>query len=100
MPALAAAAITGWKRSRLSAIDHLMLRLENVSEAAAKTAISLASAAAAPSKPRMFGTRTGYEVPGSCLIPAITSAASAICGTHLADTKLVASTAGKPLADS
>jgi hypothetical protein len=32
------------------------------------------------------------------LIAAMTSAASAICGTHLGETKLAASIAGKPAA--
>ena len=59
----AAAANTGVKRSRLSAIEQLMFFCENVSEAAAKTATSVAPAATAASKPRRLGTSTGYVTP-------------------------------------
>ena len=57
--ALAAAAMTGAKRSRLSVIEQLMLRCEKLSEAAPKTATSAAPAASALSKPFRFGVSTG-----------------------------------------
>src|SRR6185312_1522100 len=100
MPCAFAAANTGAARSRLSSIEQLMLRRENDSLAATNTAISSARAASAPSKPFMFGTRTGYATPGLRRMRAITSATSARGGTHLGDTKDVASTAAKPASDN
>src|SRR5208282_5909287 len=43
-----------------------------------------------------FGVSTGYRTPGLRRIAAMTCALSAICGTHLGETKLVASIAGRP----
>ena len=94
-----AAATTGAKRARLSAIELLMFFRENDSDAAPNTATSCAPAAAAASKPCMFGTSTGYATPGLRRMRAITSALSAICGTHFGDTNAVASTAGRPASD-
>jgi hypothetical protein len=59
IPCALAAATTGAKRSRLSAIEQLMFFLLNVSVAAPNTATSSAPASRAASKPFMFGTRTG-----------------------------------------
>ena len=42
----------------------------------------------------ILGVSTGKATPAGRLISRITSAASASCGTHLGDTKLVASMAG------
>ncbi len=59
MPAVRAAAATGTSRSRLPSIEQLVLRLENVSDAAANIAISATSAVLAASSPCRFGTSTG-----------------------------------------
>ena len=59
MPCSRAAAQTGARRARLSAIEQLVLRRLKVSEAAVKTAISRTPAASAASKPFMLGTSTG-----------------------------------------
>ena len=48
----------------------------------------------------MLGASTGYRTPGRCAMRASTSAASASCGTHLGDTKLVLSITGSPAAVS
>src|SRR3954471_9961366 len=86
----------GRKRSKDSAIEQLIFFCENDSEAAAKTATSVAPAARAASNPFRFGVSTGYETPGLRRMRSRTSVWSAICGTHLGDTKAVASTAGRP----
>ena len=96
MPWVAAAAKIGRARSMLSSMLQLMFLRENVSEAATNTATSSACAASAASKPFMLGVSTGYRVPGLRWMRLITSAASAICGTHLGETNAVASIAGKP----
>ena len=49
----------GRKRSSDSAIEQLMFFFENASEAAPKTATSVAPAARAASKPFRFGVSTG-----------------------------------------
>ncbi len=59
MPAAFAALKTGRKRSKLSAMEQWMFFSEKVSDAAAKTATSVAPAATAASKPCVFGTNTG-----------------------------------------
>src|SRR5215472_10961441 len=100
MPSRFADSATGANRSKLSAIEQLVLRWENVSEAAAKIAISLAPASRAASKPRMFGTSTGYRTPGMRLMLFKTSALSAICGTHFAETNAPASTTLNPASAS
>src|SRR5689334_1579977 len=74
-----------------------MFLREKVSDAAAKTAISFARAARASLRPRMFGTSTGKLTPSRRLILASTAEVSAICGTHLGETKLPASMTRKPV---
>jgi len=59
MPASRAASATGRKRSSDSAIEQLMFLRENASEAAPKTATSVAPAARAASKPFRLGVSTG-----------------------------------------
>ena len=59
MPWSSAALQTGSKRSKDSAIEQLVLRLEKDSVAAPNTAISSTPAAIAASRPFMFGTSTG-----------------------------------------
>ena len=73
-----------------------MLRLENASVAAPNTTTSSQPASIAASSPLRFGTSTGYCTPGLRLMPAMTAALSAICGTHFGDTNAVASTTGNP----
>src|SRR5262245_42806330 len=63
-----------------------MLRRLNVSDAAAKIATSLTPAASARSRPARLGTSALYRTPGFRVMPANTSAASPICGTHFGDT--------------
>ena len=77
-----------------------MLRRLNVSDAAAKIAISVTPAACARSSPARLGTRAGYRTPGRREMPAKTPLASAICGTHFGLTKAETSIAGRPDADS
>jgi uncharacterized membrane protein (UPF0136 family) len=91
-----AAAATGSKRAIDSAIEQLMFFCEKASLAAPKITTSSAPAAAAPSKPFMFGVSTEYSVPGRRVMPAITSAPSAICGTHFGETNDAASMLTKP----
>ena len=74
-----------------SAIEQLMFFWLKASLAAPNTTTSLAPAASAPSKPFMLGVSTEYTVSARRAMPAITSTASPICGTHLGLTKLVAS---------
>ncbi len=57
---------------------QLMFFRLKVSEAAPNTAISMAPAARAASRPFMLGTSTGYATPGFFLMPAMTCAWSAI----------------------
>src|SRR4051812_14364431 len=70
-----------------------MFLLLKDSEAAAKTATSSTRASIARSRPARLGTSAAYVVPFRRVIPAKTSAASAICGTHVgltnADTSMV-----------
>ena len=82
----------------LSAIEQLMLRWEKASLAAPKITTSWAPAASAPSKPFMFGVSTEIRLPAGREMRAMTSAASAICGTHFGDTKDVASSWRTPAA--
>src|SRR4051812_15180104 len=96
MPCCRAVFVTGKNLSKDSAIEQLIFFCENDSEAAAKTATSVAPAARAASNPLRFGVSTGYETPGLRRMRSRTSVWSAICGTHLGDTKAVASTAGRP----
>src|SRR5258706_9196431 len=91
-----AASTTGWNRSSDSAIEQLMFFFEKASEAAPNTATSVAPAARAASKPLRLGVSTGYATPGRRRMRSSTSVWSAICGTHLGETKAVASTAGSP----
>ena len=86
-----------------------MLRRFIVSVAARTTAISRTPAAAARSRPRRFGTSAEMRNPSRDASPGpgafdrasapTTSAASAICGTALGETKLVASTLVTPAAN-
>ncbi|MCY1540165.1 hypothetical protein D9M68_757870 [compost metagenome] len=73
-----------------------MFFCENASLAAPKITTSSAPAAMAPSKPFMFGVSTEYSVPGRRWMRDITSAPSAICGTHLGETNEAASILTKP----
>ncbi len=102
MPSGLAASKIGVKRSIDSAIEQLMFRWENPSEAAPNTATSRAPAATAASKPFMFGVSTGKlrppAAPAMVVRPAMISAWSAICGTHLGDTKDVTSMSRRPVA--
>ena len=98
MPCVAAAAKIGRARSMLSSMLQLMFLREKVSLAATNTATSSACAASAASNPFMLGVSTGYRTPGLRRMRVITSAASAICGTHFGETNAVASTAGNPAA--
>ena len=81
-------------------MPQLMFLREKVSLAATKTATSSACAASADSNPCRLGVSTGYRTPGFRRMRAMTSAASAICGTHFRETKAVASIAGNPAAVS
>ncbi|OIQ83914.1 hypothetical protein GALL_342880 [mine drainage metagenome] len=99
-PAALAACATGSKRAMDSAMEQLMLAWAKASEAALNTTTSPTPAASAASKPFMFGTSAEYTVPGWRLMRAMTSAPSAICGTHLGETKAAASTLGRPAAES
>src|SRR4051794_18831552 len=83
-----------------SSIDWLMLRRLNDSDAAANTATSLTPAARARSRPGRLGTSAVYRVDGRRVMPAKTSAASAICGTHFGLTKAETSIARRPAADN
>ncbi len=72
----------------------MFLRLK-VSDAAAKIPTSLTPAACARSSPVRFGTRAEYRVPAAREMPANTSAASAICGTHFGLTNADTSITGR-----
>src|SRR5437879_5823258 len=96
LPCCLAACATSRKRSIDSAIEQLMFFCENASDAEPKITTSSAPAASAASKPFMFGVSTEYTTPGLRVMPAITSAEVAICGTHLGDTKEAASMLAKP----
>ena len=63
-----------------------MLRWLKASLAAPNTTISSGLPASAASKPLRFGVSTEYRTPALRTMPAMTSALSAICGTHLGDT--------------
>jgi hypothetical protein len=67
-----------------------------VGEAAVKTQTASAPAASARSRPRAFGTSTGYRTPGRRSRPARSASASASCGTARGATKLVASISRRP----
>src|SRR4029079_7780608 len=81
-------------------MDWLMLRWLKVSDAAAKIAISLTPAFWARSSPARLGTRAVYRTPSRRSMPANTSAASAICGTHRGLTKAETSIVECPAAAS
>jgi len=69
----------------LSATEQLMLRRLKASLAAPKTTTSSGRAAgsvSAASRPFMLGTSTEWRTPGGRRMPRMTSALSAICGTH------------------
>jgi hypothetical protein len=70
----------------------------NASLAAVKSAIRPTPAASARSSPYVFGTSALYRGPGGS--SGHSSAASASWGTHLGETKLVASISVSPLAAS
>ena len=72
----------------------MFLRLK-VSDAAAKIPTSPTPAACARSSPVRLGTSAAYRVPGAREMPANTSAASAICGTHFGLTNADTSIAGR-----
>src|SRR5215218_3663218 len=75
----------------------MFLRL-NDSDAAAKTPISVTRAAFARASPARLGTSAAYRVPGLREMPANTSDASAICGTHFGLTNADTSMTGSPAA--
>ena len=77
-------------------MDLFRLAWQCVSEADTKDAIMSTLAAAARSAPRALGTRAVRRTPGRRSMRAITSAASASCGTARGDTKEVASTLRTP----
>ena len=94
-----AAFATGSKRAMDSAIEQLMFRCENASDAEPKITTSSAFAASAASKPCMFGVSAEYSVPGRRSMPAMTSVLVAICGTHFGETNDAASMLVKPARD-
>ncbi len=81
----------GENLAKLSSIEQLMFFWLKPSEADPKIATSSTPASIAASYPRIFGVNAVYAVPSFFEMPAITAAASAICGTHLGLTKLVVS---------
>ena len=83
-----------------ASIDWLMLRWLKVSEAAAKIATSVTPAAMALVSPARFGTSAVWRTPSRRVMPANTSLASAICGTHFGDTKAETSMTRCPAAVS
>jgi hypothetical protein len=99
-PAACAAATTGRKRSIDSAIEQLMLRWLKASLAEPNTTTSSGRVASAASRPFMLGVSTLRRTPCKRAMPAITAAASAICGTHFGLTKLVTSISFIPAACS
>ena len=94
-----ATGITSSNAASVSAIDLLTFFLLCVSDADRKTAISFIPAASAESSPRRFGTSALIRTPGGRCTPRATSAASASCGIHLGDTKLVISMSPDARAD-
>ena len=77
-----------------------MLRRLNVSDAAAKIATSSTPASRARARPVRFGTSAVYRTPAARVMPANTSAASAICGTHFGLTNAETSMTECPAAAS
>ena len=95
-PSPAARSRTGRNAARLSATVRPMFRSVNASVAAVKTAIASAPARSARSRPRKFGTRTGYRTPGGRSSRGRSSSASASWGIARGETKLVASISRSP----
>ena len=100
MPSWRAAATTGLNISSDSSMVRLRLRRAKLSVADPKTAMPLTPAAWARSSPARFGTRTGYRTPGVGASMGKRASASPSWGTHLGDTKDVASTVRSPAATS
>ncbi len=98
--AAAAIGMTSLKAAIVSAIVLLTFFLLCVSDADKKTAISFMPDASAVSRPRRFGTSALMRTPAGRATPRATSAASASCGIHFGDTKLVISIARMPAATS
>lgn len=84
----------------VSSIDLLTLARLCASLALRKTAISRRPTASARSRPRAFGHRALKVTPGSVAIVLASSSASASCGTHFGETKLVISIRRRPAATS
>jgi hypothetical protein len=97
-----AASTSGANRAKLSMTPQLMLRRENESDAAAKMATSsTAPVATAASKPLRLGVSAENVTCGCAglmpaLMPANSSGASPICGTHALLTNDDASMYGSP----
>ena len=84
-------------RSRLSAIEQLMLRLrERFGRGDEHRHLVGARRAAPPRSPSCSASAPDSARRACARMRAITSAASAICGTHFGDTNDVASIAGRP----
>ena len=85
----------------VSAIVLFTFFLLCVSDADMKTAISFMPAASAVVEPLpVRHQRASRPMPGLRVMPRATSAASASCGIHFGDTKLVISMARRPVAES
>ena len=100
MFAARATGITSSNAASVSAIVLLTFFLLWVSEADRNTATSFMPEAIAVSRPRRFGTSALIRTPATRCTPRETSAASASCGIHFGDTKLVISMSRIPAATS
>ena len=98
--ALSATGTTSSNAASVSAMVLFTFFLLCVSDADRNTAISFIPEARAVSSPRRFGTSALMRTPIGRCTPRATSAASASCGIHFGDTKLVISMSRMPAATS